>query len=65
MCSGHIHESYGVAAVDGTVFVNAALAGPGYRIIRQPIAIEYNRRTRGIRLIEESRKETGADSAHK
>jgi Icc-related predicted phosphoesterase len=49
---GHIHESYGVAVVDGTMFVNAALAGPGYRLVRQPIIVEYDRRTRGVRLIE-------------
>jgi Icc-related predicted phosphoesterase len=50
---GHIHESYGMASVDGTVFVNAALAGPGYRLVRQPIVIEYDRLTRSVRLLQE------------
>ena len=48
---GHIHQSYGVASVSGTVFVNAALAGPGYRLIRQPIVIEFDRLTHSVRRI--------------
>lgn len=50
---GHIHESYGMVPVNGTVFVNAALAGPGYRLVRRPIVIEYDQLTRRIRRIEE------------
>lgn len=46
---GHIHQSYGMASVNGTVFVNAALGGPEYRIIRKPIVIEYDRLTRSVR----------------
>jgi len=53
---GHIHESYGVAAVEGTVFVNAALAGPGYRLTRRPVVNEYDRLTRRVWLIEERGK---------
>jgi Icc-related predicted phosphoesterase len=53
---GHIHESYGMESVNGTVFVNAALAGPGYRIVRQPIVVEYERLTGRIRRIEEQRR---------
>jgi Icc-related predicted phosphoesterase len=49
---GHIHQSYGTASLNGTVFVNAALAGPGYRLIRQPIVVEYDRLTRSVRRIE-------------
>ena len=56
---GHIHDAYGVASVDGTVFVNAALAGPGYRLVRQPIVIEYDRLTRRIRRIEEQGSPSG------
>jgi Icc-related predicted phosphoesterase len=52
---GHIHQSYGMASANGTVFVNAAPAGPGYRVIRQPIVIEYDRLTRSVRRIEEPR----------
>jgi Icc-related predicted phosphoesterase len=49
---GHIHQSYGTASLNGTVFVNAALAGPGYHLIRQPIVVEYDRLTRSVRRIE-------------
>lgn len=56
---GHIHESYGMVSMNGTVFVNAALAGPGYRLVRQPIVIEYDRLTRKIRRIEEQRRHSG------
>lgn len=48
---GHIHQSYGTAFVNGTVFVNAALAGPEYRLIRQPFMIEFDRITRRVRRI--------------
>jgi len=48
---GHIHKSYGVASMGGAVFVNAALAGPGYRLTRQPIVVEYKRLTRSIQRI--------------
>jgi Icc-related predicted phosphoesterase len=54
---GHIHQAYGMASVNGTVFVNAALAGPGYRLIRQPIAIEYDRLTHSVRRIGERRRQ--------
>jgi hypothetical protein len=43
---GHIHQSYGAALVDGTVFVNAAQAGPDYRLIQKPIVADYDRQTR-------------------
>jgi Icc-related predicted phosphoesterase len=46
---GHIHQSYGIASVNGTVFVNAALAGPRFQLIRKPIVIEYDRLTRSVR----------------
>jgi len=50
---GHIHESYGMVSENGTVFVNAALAGPGYRLVRRPIVIEFDPLTRRIRRIEQ------------
>jgi predicted phosphodiesterase len=36
---GHVHEGYGQMRSAGTMFVNAALAEPGYALTRQPIAI--------------------------
>lgn len=44
---------------NGTVFVNAALAGPEYRLIRQPIVIEYDRLTCRTRRIEEQGSPSG------
>ena len=41
---GHIHEQYGMFRSSGTLFVNAALAGPDYNIIRRPIAIDLRLR---------------------
>ena len=38
----------------GAVFVNAALAGPGYRLTRQPIVVEYKRLTRSIQRIRDA-----------
>ncbi len=56
---GHIHPSFGTVSVNGMVFVNAALAGSGYRLIRQPIVLVYDRHTRDIRLIEERHNSGG------
>lgn len=47
---GHIHQSYGKARVGGTVFVNAALAGPGYNLVRQPVVIDYDRQTHRVQF---------------
>jgi Icc-related predicted phosphoesterase len=33
---GHIHGAYGVAKVDQTVFVNAAIAGRNNRPMKEP-----------------------------
>jgi Icc-related predicted phosphoesterase len=45
---GHIHEAYGTAWVDGTLFVNAALAGPDYRLVGEPIVVDFDRDTRRV-----------------
>ena len=37
---GHIHEQYGMFSSSGTLFVNAALAGPDYTVIRRPIELD-------------------------
>lgn len=40
---GHIHQGYGRCCRDnGTVFVNAALAGPSYSMTNEPISISLN-----------------------
>lgn len=41
---GHIHEQYGVFRSPSTLFVNAALAGPDYTVIRRPIEIDLQLR---------------------
>ena len=46
---GHIHHSYGSKWIGRTLFVNAALAGPNYKLVRHPIVIEYDRRSRCVR----------------
>jgi Icc-related predicted phosphoesterase len=38
---GHIHAGYGTARSRGTIFVNAALAGPGYSITKGPITVSF------------------------
>lgn len=37
---GHIHQQYGTLHSDGTLFVNAALAGRDYTVTKRPIEIE-------------------------
>jgi hypothetical protein len=37
---GHIHEQYGMFRSSSTLFVNVALAGPDYSVIRRPIQID-------------------------
>lgn len=41
---GHIHEQYGVFRSPSTLFVNAALAGPEYTVIRRPIGLDLQLR---------------------
>jgi hypothetical protein len=36
---GHVHQGYGQMRSAGTLFVNAALAEPGYALARRPISI--------------------------
>jgi Icc-related predicted phosphoesterase len=52
---GHNHQSYGTIVIGKTVFVNAALAGPNYQLVHQPIVIEYDRLTHCVRRIGEQR----------
>ncbi len=37
---GHIHEGYGREAIDGTVFVNAAVVDARYRPVNAPVVVE-------------------------
>ena len=37
---GHIHQQYGVLDCAGTLFVNAALAGPDYAVMKRPVEFE-------------------------
>lgn len=36
---GHVHQGYGMRRLNGTLFVNAALAGASYEIEKKPISI--------------------------
>ncbi len=38
---GHIHQQYGKLHSDGTLFVNAALAGLDYTVTKRPIEVEF------------------------
>jgi hypothetical protein len=40
---GHVHRGYGLMHSAETLFVNAALAGPGYALSHKPIAISIAR----------------------
>ncbi|HUZ94893.1 MAG TPA: metallophosphatase domain-containing protein [Edaphobacter sp.] len=37
---GHIHQEYGMLDSAGTLFVNAALAGPDYAVTKRPVEFE-------------------------
>jgi len=39
-CFGHVHDSSGIYEGETTTFVNAALAGSGHKLVRQPYHIE-------------------------
>lgn len=38
---GHLHESYGVTKLDGTIFVNASICNAAYQAVNKPIVIEF------------------------
>ena len=37
---GHVHSAYGRTTIDGTTYVNCALAGPDYEPINDPMVID-------------------------
>jgi len=39
---GHIHEGYGRIEKNGTVFVNASLCDPGYRLSNKPVIVDLS-----------------------
>jgi Icc-related predicted phosphoesterase len=40
-CFGHEHDAYGTTQVESTLFSNAALVSHDYRLIHEPVLIEY------------------------
>lgn len=37
---GHIHEGYGTAKINNTIFVNASVLDEGYRLVNKPVVLD-------------------------